>query len=190
MSGCLLFWIKTWLLQNIMGFKWFKSPLRISDSRVVSKNIDWQTCWTCQNLYLNLSRIVKISDKHTSYPWYDFLPITKNLFMFSLLCFRCLFLLWLWSLLGPLSVFSICVHFVFARFLLLCFLPIPSCGLREGNQQCTVGSRYFEKRTGLILFIHWCSTATVVLPGVSCLMLINKVASGRKRALLFLILLI
>lgn len=54
MSGCLLSWIKTWLLQNVMGFKWFKSPLRISDSQVVSKNIHWQTCSACQNLYLNL----------------------------------------------------------------------------------------------------------------------------------------
>lgn len=40
-------------------------------------------------------------------------------------------------------------------------------------------------RTGFILFIHWWSTATAVLPCVSCLLLINKVASGRKRTLLF-----
>lgn len=180
MSGCILFWIKTSLLQNIMGFKWLKSPLRMSDSHrlanmfnvseFISKssditfNGDVLVFWKC------ISRIVKTSGKQTSYPWYDFLPITKNLFVFSLLCFRCLFVLSSRSLLGPLSVFSICVHFVFARFLLLWFLPIPSCWLREGNQQRTVSGR------------------AAVLPCVSCLMLINKVASGRKRTLLFLIL--
>lgn len=42
-------------------------------------------------------------------------------------------------------------------------------------------------RTGFILFIHWWYTATAVLPCARCLMLINKVASGRKRTLLFLI---
>lgn len=66
MSGCLLFWIKTWLLQNIIGFKWFKSPLRISDSQVVSKNIDWQTCSTCQNLCLNLLTLRLMETCHNS----------------------------------------------------------------------------------------------------------------------------
>lgn len=146
MSGCILFWIKTSLLQNT-----FNGVMLLF--------------WKC------VSRIVKISDKQTSYPWYDFLPITKNLFMFSLLCFRCLFLLSLRCLLGPLSVFSICVHFVFARCLLLWFLPIPRCWLRGGgNKQCTVSGRDFEDRFYLIysLVVHRYSRAPLrLLPDVN-----------------------